>query len=247
MLRTIEDFYSLQSKLNQLFERYSERWQLTISYDKFNIMYVGNTDCKLSMSLNSNALPVVDEVKDLGMFVYSHLTFHSHIGNIVARAFTRSNLILKCFVSPDVNTLMKIFTVYAHRILEYASCVWSPYQMRQIKQVESVQRRFTKRLLFRTCIDYKTRLLRLGVDGLELRRPCHDLIYTYKIVFGLVTNAGSEFFALANSVNATNNPRGHIYKLLPRHSRIDARKYFSLSELYACGTVYQSNVNTLAA
>jgi len=46
-------------------------------------MYVGiyNTDCKLSrpMSLNSNTLPVVNEVKDLGVFVISHLTFHSHI------------------------------------------------------------------------------------------------------------------------------------------------------------------------
>jgi len=42
-------------------------------------------------------------------------------------------------------------------------------------------------------IDYKTRLLRLGVDSLEIRRLRQDLIYTYKIVFGLVTNAGIEF------------------------------------------------------
>ena len=90
------------------------------------------------MSLNSNALPVAIEVKDLGVFVDSHLTFHSHIDSIVARAFTRSNLILKCFVSRDVNTLMRAFTVYARPILENASCVWSPYQVGKIKQFESV-------------------------------------------------------------------------------------------------------------
>ena len=151
--------------------------KLTISYNKCSIMYVGNTDCELSMLLNSNALPVVNEVKDLGVFVDSHLTFHSHVDNIVARAFTRSNLILKCFVSRDVNTLMRAFTVYARSILEYASCLWSPYQVGQIKQVESVQRRFTKRLLFRTCIDYKTRWLRLGVDSLELRRHLQNRVW----------------------------------------------------------------------
>ena len=97
-------------------------------------MYVGNTDFNLSMSLNNNALPVVNGVKDLGMFVDSHLTFPSHIDKHFARAFTRSNLILKCFVSCDVNTLMRAFTVYAHPILEYASCVWSPYQVGQIEQ-----------------------------------------------------------------------------------------------------------------
>jgi len=80
-----------QCKLNQLFE-WSERWQLTISNNKCNIMYVGNTNCELGMSLNSNSitLPVVNEVRDLGVFVDSCLTFHSHIDKIVARAVIRA-------------------------------------------------------------------------------------------------------------------------------------------------------------
>jgi len=80
VLQTKAYYYSLQCKLNQLFE-WSERWQLTISYNHCNIMCVGNTNCKLSMSLNSNTLP----------------------------AFIRSNLILKCFVSRDISTLMRAF------------------------------------------------------------------------------------------------------------------------------------------
>jgi len=51
-------------------------------------------------AVNSNTLPVVSEVKDLGV-VDIHLTFHSHIDKIVARAFICSNLILKRFVSRD--------------------------------------------------------------------------------------------------------------------------------------------------
>jgi len=97
VLQTKADYYSLQCKLNQLFQ-WSERWQLTISYNKCNIMYVGNTNGKLSMPLNSNTSPVVNEVKDLGVFVDSNLTFHSHIDKIVARSFLCSIFILKCFV-----------------------------------------------------------------------------------------------------------------------------------------------------
>jgi len=45
------------------------------------------------------------------------------------------------------------------------------------------------------------------------------------MVFGLVTTAGNEFFALANSINANINTRGYMYKLFLHHSLIDARKY----------------------
>jgi len=93
VLQTRADYCPLRYKLDQLF-KFFDRWHLTISFNKCNIMYVGNTNCKLSMLLNSNTLllTLVNEVKDLGVFVDSHLTFHSHIDKIVTRAFIRSNL-----------------------------------------------------------------------------------------------------------------------------------------------------------
>jgi len=47
--------------------------------------------------VNDNILPVVDEVKDLGVIIDSHLSFDAHITKIVATAFTRANVIHKCF------------------------------------------------------------------------------------------------------------------------------------------------------
>ena len=47
--------------------------------------------------VNDNILPVVDEVKDLGMIIDSYLSFDAHITKIVARAFTWDNVIHKCF------------------------------------------------------------------------------------------------------------------------------------------------------
>jgi len=80
----------------------------------------------------------------------------------------------------DLNA--SFYTVYVQPILEHASCAWTSYQIRQIKQVKSV----TKRLPGHTCIDYKTRLLRLSVDNLEIRRQHRDLDYACNLFFVLL-------------------------------------------------------------
>ena len=69
-----------------------------------------------------------------------------------------------------------------------ATYVWSPHRVGQVKRVESVQRKFTKRLPGHYSLDCKSRLMRLHADSLELRRLRYDLIYTYKVVFGLVND-----------------------------------------------------------
>jgi hypothetical protein len=55
-----------------------------------------------------------------------------------------------------------------------------------------------------------------------------DLLYTYKTVFGLVSDAAMNMFTLTNSLYSTSTS-GHAYKLYPHNNRIDLRKHF-LSE-----------------
>jgi len=76
----------------------------------------------------------------------SSLKFNSHFDNIVAKAHLRASLIYKCFVSKHSALLTRAFKVYVRPIVEYASCVWSPHYGYAIDKVESVQRRFKKRL-----------------------------------------------------------------------------------------------------
>ena len=125
--------------------------------------------------------PVVDRVKDLGIVMDLHLTFTHHIDQIVARAFTRANLIHKCFVSREAGSLTRAFTVYVRPLLEYGSPVWSPHHSGKIALIESVQRRFTKRLPGLRNVEYKVRLEQLGLETLEMRRLRNDLIFTYKV------------------------------------------------------------------
>ena len=61
---------------------------------------------------------------------------------------------------------------------------------------------------FRT-LPYAERLKRLKLPSLELRRLQFDLIYCFKIVFGLIHLQASDFFEMA----PLSTTRGHSYKL----------------------------------
>ena len=148
----------------------------------------------IELKLGNDVIPPTSDVKDLGVLIDNKLAFTVHINHVVAKAFARANLISKCFISKDISTLMHAFNIYVRPLLEYASCVWSPYHALKITQIERVQRRFTKRLPGFADITYKDGLHILNTDSLELRRLCNDLLLTYKILFNLVDIDAADFF-----------------------------------------------------
>jgi len=68
----------------------------------------------VDMLLGDDKIVTVDSVKDLGIIVDSELKLFKHIGNVVAHAHARANLIHKCFLSRGVQTLTRTFTVDVH-------------------------------------------------------------------------------------------------------------------------------------
>ena len=76
--------------------------------------------------LYGQCLPFVDSCVDLGINVDSKLSFVQHISNVVSKAKSRCSLILKCFLTNDVNMLVKAYTVYVRPLLEYNCAIWSP-------------------------------------------------------------------------------------------------------------------------
>jgi len=89
-------------------------------------------------------------------------------------------------------------------------------------KVESVRHKFTKRLPGCSHLSYPDcRLSRLNLDRLVVRRLWHDLILTYKIIFVFTDMNPGDCFTFANSDHDT---RGHAYKLLPSHCRVDVVK-----------------------
>ena len=144
----------------------------------------------------------------------------TYLGGV--RAHRRANLIHRCFVSGNVNLLIRAFLTYVRPLVEYNSVVWSPYRKGDILAIENVQRRFTKRIPGFSECSYSERLSLLKLPSLELRRLRFDLIYCYRIIFGLVNINRDNFFEI-RSCTVT---RGHPYKIFKHHCTSSTRSSF---------------------
>lgn len=225
-----DSYHSLLRSLIKL-QSWADLWQLPVAPDKCSVLHLGNLNEHREYSLVSDRqLPVVEPFKDLGVWFRHDLKFSSHCNIIVNTARKRAGIIRKFFKSGDPVTLVWAFKVYVRPILEYASPVWSPYLLRDIDLIESVQRRFTKAL--RGCRDqsYSSRLQLLGLESLELRRLRADLCLTYSLLRGIVRVDYTKFFEL----RMDKRTRGHSWKLVVQSSKLNCRKHFFSNRIVNC-------------
>jgi len=97
----------LQEDLNRIVE-WSHTWQLPISYSKCCIfdLYHPHDD---TYSIGNCVLPTVQEIVDLGVTMNNSLKFSKHIAKVTVKGHRMANLILKCFLSRDINSLTETF------------------------------------------------------------------------------------------------------------------------------------------
>ena len=203
---------------------WANEWQLSISVSKCCVLNVGKATRSTCFNIDGISLPVVSSTRDLGVIVSHDLSPVLHISNIVAKAHKRTSAIYRAFTCRNVEILVRAFLTYVRPIVEHDSIIWSPYTVKDIESIESVQRRFTKRLPGFHSLPYAERLKRLKLPSLELRRLHFDLIYCYKILFGKIHLQADDFFEMA-PLSVT---RGHIYKLYKKRSHATVRcKFFS--------------------
>ena len=90
-----------------------------------------------------------------------------------------------------------MFKTYVRPKLEYATVIWSPHSLEGIDLLESVQRKFTKRLASMNSLSYLDRLKFLEIPSLEERRLILDLITVYKLIHNIFCLHPSKFLSLA--------------------------------------------------
>ena len=215
------DVGRLQRAIDALTD-WADEWQLSVSVSKCCMLNIGRVTCNTNLTINGSVLPVVESVRDLGVTVTQCLSPSLHVSNIVAKANQRAAAIYRAFTSRDITLLLRAFTTYVRPIVEHDSVVWSPYTVKDIDAVESVQRRFTKRLPGYNSLTYSERLKRANLLSLELRRLHLDLVWCYKILFGHVDMKSENFFEWAPHLST----RGHKYKLYKKSSSVSVRYHF---------------------
>ena len=98
-------------------------WQLQINESKSNRIFIERTASSFNnayFASDNNAMSSVSCIKYLGVIDCDH------IDNITRRAYQRTYMIYKGFVSRDTIILSKAYTTYVRPLLEYCTQVWSP-------------------------------------------------------------------------------------------------------------------------
>lgn len=224
---------------------WSSTWQINLAPEKCIPFSAGAEIAPTNLVIGSHEAAFHQEVRDLGIIIDSNFTFSTHCNNLVKKATARINTIFRSFKTQDPHILISAYKTFILPILEANSQVWSPYLQRDIDNIENVQFYFLRRLMYRLhpgtrrSYLYKDLLYVFNLDFLETRRIRNDIIFTYKMINGMVGILPSEFFTFSKRQCNENDffmlaPKWHLQ--LRRHwfgSRV-VSYWNSLSEHDRC-------------
>ena len=149
-----------------------------------------------------------------------------------------ADAVYSIFTITDEEYIAKAFTTYVRPLIEYCPQIWSPHYLKYISLVENVQRRFTKHIPSIKNLPYPTRLSRLGLISLELRRRHFDLFTCFRILNHSLHTGSYSFF----SFRPHNITRGHAFMLYPPAAHTDVCKFSFFSRVISYWNSLPSSV-----
>ena len=162
-----------------MYVKFSNGWRLIkwMAIEKCSVLHVGHTNPCRVYDIDGVEFPSIDVVRDLGVLVSRDMKFAAHINNIAQKAFVVSNLFFRAFKCRRRDFVLQFFKSYIRPLIESCTTVWSPHLMKDVRILENVQRKFTKRVPGLSHMSYSERRNELGLDTLELRRLHNDLLF----------------------------------------------------------------------
>ena len=100
------------------------------------------------------------------------------------------------------------------------SCVWHTGYLGDLRMIESVQRRWTKRIAGMSNLDYQSRLRALNLYSAQGRLVRADMVQCWKVFHGKCAVTPSDLFVLAPQ----SGTRGHRYKVCHPRPQTDTRQ-----------------------
>ena len=218
-----EDIVLFQNDIDHLV-RVATSWGLSFASHKCARIRFSRPSTRLPppapVYVSDYLLECVDSHRDLGVTVDSSLKFHLHIQSIVAKASGVANSLLCSTINRSADFMKNVFISHVRPLLEFSSSLWNTGFIQDLSSIESVQRKWTKRVVGLYELSYDERLRRLGLYSMRGRIIRQDLIQIWKIMHGkspLLTH----LFVLQDS-----STRGHNFKIFKPRFNTDIRKRF---------------------
>ena len=155
------------------------------------------------------------------MMIDSDLRFHNHATITSTKALGVSNNILRGTICRTPEFMKTVFISHIRPIMDFCSSVWNLDYIMDVRSLESVQRRWTKKIDGFSQLSYYERLQRLSLFSVWGRFLRADLILAWKITHDFIPPLSD---ILVPSTNT--RTRGHPYKLAVRRTETEARRRF---------------------
>ena len=182
-ISSVSNCEQLQNCLDKLSD-WSERWNLHFNESKCVIMNFQKPTKTITISydyrVGSNAISVSDCHRDLGVLLQSNLNWSNHYNLMCSKAYRVLNLIRRSFSSSNsVVTRRSLYISLVRSQMSYCSQLWRPFLIKDIKKLESVQRRATKFIIGseQKGLNYKERLIHLNLLPLMCYYELSDIMF----------------------------------------------------------------------
>ena len=222
-----EDSHKMQADLEKIYN-WAVCNNMSFNANKFELLrYSSNENEKLPYyTPEGTTITEVTQVRDLGIVMENTGGFQSQIAQAVKRSTNMASWVLRVFKTRDELSMMTLYKSMVMPHVEYCCQLWSPHPLGDIRKLEAVQRSFTARIFGLSSLTYWDRLKHLNLYSLERRRERYILLYTFKIVRGLVPNLVDNRF----SIKVHQSVSGSRLCRIPAISRASKAKTRSMVE-----------------
>ncbi len=183
-----------------------------------------------SYHIGSTPLTTSNSHKDLGILLQNNLNWSSHLNLVCSKAYKTLYLLKRCFsTSIPCATKKRLYISLIRSQLSFCSQLWRPMLIRDIKKMESVQRRATKFIIGSSSTsDYKSRLVHLHLLPLMYYYELADIMF---MVNSLKNRSPSNHFDILSFVDIQASNTRSSDKISLKHTlsstKFDQQFYFN--------------------
>ena len=220
------DSNTIQMDLYEL-NNWPSSWQMRFNIQKCTVLHLGKKSPRnfyLMFDNENKCLSTIKDIReqlDLSVQMDESLRFEKQISNVVQKANGVLASIRRTFKYINKDSFPVLYKSLVRPHLEYCKSIWSPYMVKDIKLIESVQRRATKIVPTLSLSPYEERLKLLDLPTLKYRRR-GDMIIVYKMLNDLIDLDRESIFRMSNL-----HTRGHSKKLYKPFSILKFKRNYN--------------------